>query len=126
MKGRASLDCVLLVDDDDITNTINRRIIKKFNIALSIVVAKSGEEALKYILENDAPDLILLDINMPIMNGSEFLEAYLKNFKDSYKIRIIVLSSSVNLDDRFMAASYGVPFLNKPLSGERLLEVIKN
>lgn len=122
----AALDCILLVDDDDITNIINRRIIKRFNIALSTVVKPNGEEALKYIRENHAPDLILLDINMPVMSGSEFLEAYLKNSKGGNKIRIIVLSSSISLSDRFMAASYGVPFLNKPLSGERLLEVIKN
>lgn len=75
------LHSVLLVDDDATTNFINEYLLKSLGIADNILVAHNGEEALTMLAEikipaGASPLLILLDINMPVMNGIEFLEAY--------------------------------------------------
>src|SRR5680860_66543 len=118
-------DCILLVDDDLITNFLNSRLIKKLKITTSIVVTQNGEEAIQYIVTNGAPDLIILDINMPIMNGFEFLEAYFQDLALNEKTKIIVLSSSISSRDRSIVSSYGIPFLSKPLLADELLEAIQ-
>ena len=79
------IDSVLLVEDDRITNFLNERLLRKLNITESIKVATNGEEALQYLEKTEAsgkplPDLIFLDINMPVMDGLEFLQEVQQNF----------------------------------------------
>ena len=122
-----AFECILLVEDDSITNFLNTIVLEKLGIAKSIIATLNGEEALHYLRENGCPDLILLDINMPVMNGLEFLKAFhKKDLKNKEKTKIIILSSSENLDDKAEINSYNLPFMNKPLSGEKLLEIISN
>jgi CheY-like chemotaxis protein len=111
---KVKLNSVLLVDDDEATNFINRRIIEKSGIASHIEVAYNGKEALDYLCCSGKyekigapfpkPKLILMDINMPVMDGWEFLEAYRKldNDKKSDKI-LIMLTTSFNPDDKIKA-----------------------
>ena len=78
----AHLPSVLLVDDDATTNFLNEYLLRKLGVAERILVAHNGEEALALLAEacgplgTECPSLVLLDINMPVMNGIEFLEAY--------------------------------------------------
>lgn len=109
------LNCVLLIDDDFATNFINKKIIQKANITTHIQIALNGKEAIDYLCNkgkfksaenvNPQPELIFLDINMPVMDGWEFINAY-KNLipeEQKKKINIIMLTSSFNPADKAKA-----------------------
>ncbi len=96
------LNCILLVDDLPADNHFLQMMIEEMNIAENIKVALNGIDALNYLKNenNIIPDLIFLDINMPKMNGWEFLEEYKKLDKNTKsKIVIVILSTSINPDD---------------------------
>ena len=125
------VNCVLLVDDDDATNYIHKHVINEANFAEQIIVAKNGEEALNFLKSKEAkgyikPDIIFLDINMPVMNGWEFLEEY-KELEDHLKsdMMVIMLSTSLNPADKLNSEASGniERFINKPLTIEKLLEI---
>lgn len=109
------LNCVLLIDDDFATNFINKKIIQKANITAHIQVALNGKEAIDYLCNkgkfkseetlNPQPELIFLDINMPVMDGWEFINAYKNLIPDEQKkkINIIMLTSSFNPADKAKA-----------------------
>lgn len=113
---------VLCVEDDPIAQMINQKIIEKAAFANKIETALNGELALRYyesISTNDYPDLIFLDLNMPIMDGWQFLEEFNKIYGSSLPdTRVIILSSSVDPLDKDRANSYSnvIDFLSKPLS----------
>lgn len=121
----------MLVDEDEIDNIINQKIIESSNFAERIEVFRSGQDALDYLHEHnvstvDLPDLIFLDINMPLMDGFQFLEEFEKQHQNVHdKCRIIMLSSSISPRDIDRAASnkYVKKYLNKPLNA-RYLEAI--
>ncbi len=118
-------DCILLVEDDSIANFLNIKIIENLLITKTIVSTENGEEALNYIRENSCPDLILLDINMPIMNGLEFLESFHKEeLPNKGNAKIIVLTSSESMADKSLIESYGIPYMEKPLSRDSLLNIM--
>ncbi len=119
---------VMLVDDNEIDNIINEKIIEANGFADSILVFKTGQEALDYLAENQnddesLPEIIFLDINMPIMDGFQWLEDF-ERFTDlvKTKCRIIMLSSSISPKDIDRAASsrYVKKYLNKPLNSRYL------
>ncbi len=133
------LNCVLLVDDDDGTNFLNRIIIEESKIAHHIETTLNGRQALEYLtnkgryeqqgLNYPCPELILLDINMPIMDGWEFLEAYRKlDENQKSKIIIVMLTTSFNPDDRQRAGRISAisGFTNTPLEQEVLMEIMRN
>ncbi len=109
---KKKLNCILLVDDDDDCNFFHQRLFKKMGCTEKIDIALNGEEALNYILSNvkkneGNPDLILLDINMPKMNGWEFIEQYNKiDISYKGKILLIMLTTSLNPDDKNKAMQY--------------------
>jgi len=118
---------VLLVDDDKSTNFIHQIIIEDARCVENVVVHNSATEALSY-LENTSvlPDLIFLDINMPGMNGWEFLEQYgLLNKQLTDKIVLFILSTSMNPSDQQKANEneFVTRFLNKALTEELVLEI---
>ena len=131
MKNK--LSCILLVDDDEPTNFLNKMVLEDVDCAKSIKVADSGVSALNYLEgtdNNDAtsPELIFLDINMPAMNGWEFLEKYSGLDKQrKANVVIVMLTTSLNPDDRAKASK--IPdvsgFETKPLTSEKLEAILK-
>lgn len=122
---------VMLVDDNEIDNIINEKIIEANSFADRILVFQTGQEALEFLEVNQhdetkLPEIVFLDINMPIMDGFQFLEDFEK-FSETVldKCKIIMLSSSISPKDIDRAASskYVKKYLNKPLNA-RYLEAI--
>lgn len=115
---------VLVVDDDSVFHFLMKKMLLSLEIAAeSIRTARSGKEALDHIVtcqlsDNPLPDIILLDLNMPIMSGFEFLEAYKKlPLRDPDKTRIIIISSSLNSQDVNRSLQLGASrYLIKPVS----------
>jgi CheY-like chemotaxis protein len=117
------------VDDDPDDNFFHQRIINKMDITHAIAVAKNGIEALEYLRKENQviPELIFLDINMPKMNGWEFLEEYKKlDEKQKARITIMMLTTSANPDDVAKANSIEevTGIRTKPLSVEMLTEIL--
>jgi CheY-like chemotaxis protein len=115
---------VLLIDDDPIINYINKRLMEIHGLAENIVSFISPQEALNYLKKSVVyPDLIFLDIYMPVMDGFEFMEEY-ENFPDSIKAktRIMILSSTEDPEEieRISNNKRFEQFLGKPLNIEHL------
>lgn len=127
------LSSVLLVDDDPTNNFLNQRLLKRLNVAEQVVVVENGQEALALLQPvGDAaapsfPTLILLDIQMPIMNGIEFLQAYqLLPLAHRRNTTVVVLSTSV--DARDLSRLDDLPAagrLNKPLTPEKITTMLQ-
>lgn len=125
------LNCILLVDDDFASNYLTETVLQDMDLTDQIHVAKNGQEALTFVQENcksdtlNCPDLILLDINMPVMDGFEFLKEFEKI--QTYKhTSIILLTTSTNSKDIEKAKQYQVTaYLEKPLTEEKLLKIIE-
>jgi CheY-like chemotaxis protein len=136
---KKKLNCLLLIDDDTATNYLNSKIVKQVDCADYIKVATSGQQALDYLSNSGTyavngdvyprPDLIFLDLNMPAMNGWEFLERY-RQLPDTQKGRIIMvmLTTSLNPEDQTKAhkTSEIKGFMNKPLTREMLVSILEN
>ncbi len=116
-------DAVFLVDDDPINNLINKRLLGKVGVSEKIIEFMEGEDALSQIqLEPCEKNiLIFLDINMPVLNGWEFLEKYIESFPDRND-KIVILSSSIDFQDRQKANGFEIVsgFLEKPLTLEKI------
>lgn len=125
------LNCVLLIDDDEPTNFIHKRIVTKWDGAEEVQIAEGGQEALNYLSSSEAgeypqPDIIFLDINMPGMDGWEFLEEYDQlPLAQKGGVMVMMLTTSLNPDDREKAKKYGAVagFMNKPLTTTMLDDV---
>ena len=124
------LDKILLIDDDDIVNSIHKVMVQHAKFAQDISVAHSVEEALsilKGVSQEDLPDIIFLDINMPDRNGWEFIEEYEKiDLKG--KPGIIMITSSINPKDEQKARrSESVwDFISKPITPEILDKIYED
>ena len=124
---------ISIVDDDDIYRYSIMRTLKDLNVTKKILVFRDGEEAIDFMLDNlgnsqDLPDVIFLDINMPIMDGFEFMEEYVKiKPKVGKKITVYMISSSVNPVDLEKAKSISEisDYIIKPIKAEKLVSIIK-
>lgn len=126
------LPSVLLIDDDEPTNFLNVKTLKKAGFtSQQIVIKETGRAALEYLrhqdsLEEDFPELIFLDINMPAMNGWEFLDKYSNAKEGELSERVIImLTTSLNPEDELRSKKF--PLVNgyqsKPLTTEVLEDI---
>ncbi len=127
------LPAVLLVDDDQTTNYLNRLLLEKLNVTDTILVAHDGREALDLLatycqpLTAQCPRLILLDVNMPGLNGIQFLEAYQQlplAAQDS--IVIVMLTTSLHPRDvqRVQQLNAIAGFVSKPLTAAKIAAIL--
>jgi CheY-like chemotaxis protein len=122
---------VLLIDDNDIDNFINERMITTNLFSKEVIVKNSADAALQFLKENEGndavmPQLIFLDLNMPVMDGFGFLAEFEKlSEKIKKTAKVIVLSSSISPEDinRASTNQYVVKYVNKPLN-EKYLDAI--
>lgn len=119
------LDIILCVDDDPITLMLCKKVIIKANFSNTILTAKNGEDALQYFdsiiaqKEKKLPQLIFLDLNMPVMDGWEFLDNFnTKKYSEVNSTRIIILSSTIDPEDLQKSKKYPmvIDFLSKPIT----------
>lgn len=133
---KQKLKCILVIDDDEPTNFFTRMILEEMDCAEHIETVQSGQEALEYLAKSEgpktgvhhcpSPDLIFLDINMPAMNGWEFLEEYRK-MTVQHRIIMVMLTTSLFPEDKTRAEA--TPeisgFENKPITKEKVKAVVE-
>lgn len=118
---------ILLVDDDQVDVMTVTRALKDIHVTNPVAVMENGEEALNYLRssKNKKPCIILLDLNMPIMNGIEFLEEVKRD--DRLKgIPVVVLTTSEEEQDKVNSFNLGVAgYMAKPVDYRQFVEVIR-
>ncbi len=122
-----------LIDDDEIFVFLTKKAIQKTNLVDQIKVFSNGLDALNFLKENSnemelLPEIILLDLNMPIMDGWQFLEEYARLYPFiGKKITIYICSSSISPQDisRAKAINEVTDYIIKPISKVKLIEVLK-
>lgn len=124
------LKCIMLIDDDADDNYFHKIVIDEMNVTEHVEIALDGLEALNYLKKDNQtpPDLIFLDINMPKMNGWEFLEEHNKlSQEQKANIIVVMLTTSSNPEDKKRAEQYAdaTAFKSKPLTKEMLTEIIE-
>lgn len=127
-----SLASVLLVDDDSTTNFLNKLLLTRMGVAQQVLVAENGEQALQLLSQHCAapgpgcPQLILLDMNMPVLNGLGFLEAYAQ-LPPSQQAGSVIVMLTTSLHERDLARTQHLPIadvLNKPLTREKVTALL--
>ena len=122
-----NLKPVLLVEDDRVDTMTVERAFKDLKVANQLVHTANGEEALEYLRNqnNKRPCVILLDLNMPKMNGVEFLKI-VKADESLMKIPVVVLTTSQEEQDVFESFKFGVAgYIVKPVDYKKFVEAIK-
>lgn len=130
---KKELNCIMLIDDDPYDNFFHEREIKKAGLANSVVTIDSAIKALEYLKsmkENRQiqPELIFLDINMPMMDGWEFLMEFSQMDKVlQSEVMIMILTTSNNTTDKFRAKAWSFVsgYLTKPLTKEIITDIHK-
>jgi len=117
----------LLIDDDYISNFIADHLLNKHKICKNITISRNGDEALNYLQETKAvPELIFLDINMPVLDGIEFIETFQKYNRDESKTKIVIYTTSLNHQDLELFKLAGFKYFTvKPLREETLMSLLK-
>lgn len=134
-KPTTKYSTVMLIDDNEIDNFINAKIIESSGFAERVYVHTSSKSALEFLqnVQRDKhldlsliPDILFLDINMPIMDGQQFIEEYSKlDSKICNQGKIVMLTSSVNPsdNDKYKAMNHVIEYLLKPLTKKQLNEL---
>lgn len=131
------LNLILLVDDDDTTNYVNNRTLLRTQVAREVKVFTDGQQALQYLQAScppgqpggACPDLILLDIKMPVMDGFEFLDTYKQlGLGKTTSTQIMMLTSSASFYDLKRLETYQEVkrHFSKPLSDQDVKEIIRD
>ena len=125
MSNELKIKTVMTIDDDELDQMLYKRVIDRSGIVDNVISFQLAEEALTYLKSEDRAeiDVIFLDINMPRMNGFEFLEQALNELGPEFsKSVVIMLTTSLNPADKERADKHKVvkAFLHKPLTIEQL------
>ncbi|WP_181308700.1 response regulator [Rufibacter sp. XAAS-G3-1] len=128
---------IMLIDDDDTNNFLNQRLLNRMEITDKIREFRNGKQAFDYLYNISAehydpsspdyfkPSLILLDINMPVMNGFEFLSLFEKlNAGFRKDIVLALLSTSEHSQDTERAAASNIAYLTKPLTTQKMQDLL--
>jgi len=125
------LNCILVVDDDRVSNYVTENVLRSLGISSMINVVSDGQAALEYIRyqckEDDyaCPDLILLDINMRLVDGIEFVREYRKLHLNVHSIIVILSTLPLKKEQRMELQEMGIfDFLVKPLNTEKLIQIM--
>lgn len=122
------IERVMLIDDNEADNVYHQIMIERSGAVEDVVVVESGFEALDYLKNNSEPDvdLIFLDINMPGMNGFEFLEKYATLTNRHPAAVVVMLTSSPSSEDHLRAKQFPAikAYLTKPLSADATAQVV--
>ena len=135
---KKKLSCVLLIDDDEPTNYYNSLILEEAGCADHVEALQSGQKALEYLTNSEqrpgsvndypCPELVFLDINMPAMNGWEFLDKY-RELKMNQKNNIILIMLTTSLFSEDVLKAMKIPeiagFESKPLTLEIIDKIFK-
>lgn len=126
------IDIACIIDDDPIFVFGVKKIMELIDFCKSLMVFKDGEEALHNLraiisANEKLPDVILLDLNMPILDGWQFLDEFIK-IPCEKEVVIYIVSSSVNPEDMLRAQSYELvsDYIIKPVTVEKLQEVLRD
>ena len=132
MMSKKKYKTVMLIDDNEIDNLINQRMIETAGIAEHIYTHTSAKSAIEFlrnmeqfedVAQHVLPEIIFLDIDMPLMDGLQFLDEFQKLLKETKeKCKIVMLTSSINPQDIDKSKKYQhvKKYLNKPLSQRTL------
>ncbi len=129
---------VLLIDDNETSNFLNHRLLNRMEMTENIRVFSNGQYALDYLQKlnngdyNPAdptyfkPDLIFLDVNMPMLDGFEFLEIFHQELSEELKQGTVIamLSTSSHPQDTIRASEYAAPYIVKPLTVEKVNQLL--
>lgn len=118
------INCIALVDDDEVTNFLNKRLVESSGLFNHILTFANGKEILDYMTSDNAvePNVILLDINMPVMNGFDFLEHHQK-LPNSNQADVVIAMLTTSLLDKDKIRAEGLDineYVEKPLSIDKL------
>ena len=125
------LSCILLVDDDNTINFVNQMLLEDLKVTEQVLIANNGRDAHQIInqqwSEGDCPQLILLDLNMPEMDGFEFLAAYEDlEYEQKKSVVIVVLTTSMNPEDFERLRTAPIKgIINKPLTKEKVQDLLR-
>jgi len=115
----------VIIDDDDITITLTRRLIKQFNKDFEVINYKDARQAIKHFKDfgTSKNEIILLDINMPIFNGWDFLEEFEKSNLEG---NIFMFSSSIDIIDLEKSKSFNavIGYFSKPLNTQKIENIL--
>ncbi|MBB6612350.1 response regulator [Pontibacter sp. Tf4] len=131
------LSGILLIDDDETTNFLNQRLLDRMEVTDHIHTFVNGKQAFDYLynISNNnydpgsrdyfKPELIFLDINMPVMDGFELLDLYERLSPDFRKgITMVVLTTSTHPQDTDTVEEYAAEYVTKPLTAEKLNKLL--